>query len=37
MIQTAIVYIALVLAVAFLVKKLFFSKKKAGCKTGCNC
>ncbi|MGP1479264.1 MAG: FeoB-associated Cys-rich membrane protein [Capnocytophaga sp.] len=37
--QTLISYVLVVVAVAFLVKKLFFGKKKGGCSggTGCNC
>lgn len=36
--QQVLVYIALVLALLFLLKKFFFSnKKKKGCNTDCDC
>ena len=36
--QEILVYIALVLALVFLIKKFFFgNKKKTGCNTDCDC
>ncbi|NLP57783.1 FeoB-associated Cys-rich membrane protein [Lutibacter sp. B1] len=35
--QQILVYIALVIAIIFLVKKYFFTKKKGSCGTNCNC
>jgi hypothetical protein len=36
--QDILVYIALAIAIGFLVKKYFFkSKKKGNCDTNCNC
>ncbi len=35
--QEYLVYIALGIAIGFLVKKYFFSKKKNNCDKDCNC
>jgi len=35
--QNILVYIALGLAIAFLIWKYFFSKKKGSCNTDCDC
>jgi hypothetical protein len=35
--QEILVYIALTIAVAFLVKKYFFKKKKGNCDPDCGC
>ncbi len=35
--QEVLVYIALALALFFLIKKFFFTKKKKGCNTDCDC
>ncbi|HHC78956.1 MAG TPA: FeoB-associated Cys-rich membrane protein [Flavobacteriia bacterium] len=35
--QEILVYIALLLAVFFLIKKFFFTKKKTNCDTDCKC
>ncbi|MCF6348748.1 MAG: FeoB-associated Cys-rich membrane protein [Flavobacteriaceae bacterium] len=35
--QTILVYIALILALGFLIKKFFFNKKKTDCNTDCDC
>jgi len=35
--QEYLVYIALGIAIGFLVKKYLFTKKKDGCDTDCNC
>jgi len=37
MVQQILVYIALGLAIFYLVKKYFFSDKKTGCDTDCGC